>query len=169
MDTDVTVAQIARHRTVVIEGCDGVGKSTLAQLLVTQHGFDAVHSPRTPDHQDLMSRYRDLLARPGRLVLDRCFVSELVYGPLYRGYSRLTWNQALDLAELVTHRDGVFLHLTAPTTALRHRLHTRDGHAPPADEVTELVDAYQRAFRTLSSHAPVLVYNTATRATPTTG
>ncbi|GAA5707333.1 MULTISPECIES: hypothetical protein [Streptomyces] len=89
MDRPLTIEEITGHRTVVIEGGDGVGKSTLAKLLVAQHGFISVHSPRTPDHQDLVSRYRELLARPGRLVLDRSFLSELVYGPLYRGHSRL--------------------------------------------------------------------------------
>ncbi|MER6032172.1 hypothetical protein [Streptomyces sp. NPDC001851] len=156
----MTVEEIATHRTIVLEGSDGVGKSTLAHHLVSQHGFTAVHSPRTPDHQDLVNRYLDLLARPGRLVLDRSFLSELVYGPLYRGHSRLTWSQALDLAQLVTARDGVFLHLTAPTATVRQRLKDRDGQAPGLVEITALADAYQRAFDTLTRHAPVLTYDT---------
>lgn len=36
MDQRVTTDEIARYRTVVLEGADGVGKSTLADLLVTQ-------------------------------------------------------------------------------------------------------------------------------------
>lgn len=165
----MTLQEIASHRTIVIEGGDGVGKSTLAHLLVTQYGFTAVHSPRTPEHQDLISRYHDLLARPGRLVLDRSFLSELVYGPLYRGHSRLTWIQALDLAQLVTARDGVFLHLTAPAATVHQRLNTRDGQAPALEEITALADAYQRAFRTLTDHVPVLMYDTASSANRPTG
>ncbi|MEU7415021.1 hypothetical protein AB0B40_38030 [Streptomyces sp. NPDC042638] len=157
----MTLEAIAGHRTIVAEGADGVGKSTLAHHLVTRYGFTAVHSPRTPDHQDLINRYRDLLARPGRLVLDRSFLSELVYGPLYRGHSRLTWSQALDLAQLVTARDGVFLHLTAPATTVHQRLKARDGQAPALQQITALADAYQRAFGTLSRHVPVLTYDTA--------
>ncbi|MGW7786093.1 hypothetical protein [Streptomyces tricolor] len=157
----MTLEEIAGHRTIVAEGADGVGKSTLARRFVSQYGFTAVHSPRTPDHEDLISRYRDLLARPGRLVLDRSFLSELVYGPLYRGRSRLTWSQALDLARLVTARDGVFLHLTAPAATVHQRLKARDGQAPAVQQITALADAYQRAFDTLTCHVPVLTYDTA--------
>ncbi|WP_405775562.1 hypothetical protein [Streptomyces sp. NBC_01538] len=158
MDQRVTIDEIARHRTVVLEGGDGVGKSTLASLLVTQHGFTAVHSPRTPDHQDLTHRYRDLLAQPGQLVLDRSFVSELVYGPLYRDRSRLTWDQALDLADLVTARDGVFLHLTAPAAVVHRRLMARDGQAPELEEIAALGDAYERVFRVLTGHVSAFTY-----------
>lgn len=164
MDRRVTVEEIASHRTIVAEGPDGVGKSTLAHHLASSYGFTAVHSPRTPDHQNLINRYRDLLARPGRLVLDRSFLSELVYGPLYRDRSRLTWSQVLDLAQLVTARDGVFLHLTAPATTVHQRLKARDGHAPALQQITALAHAYQRAFDTLSSHAPVLTYDTASNS-----
>ncbi|MEU7244892.1 hypothetical protein [Streptomyces sparsogenes] len=165
----MTLEAIAAHRTIVLEGGDGVGKSTLAHTLVNQYGFTAVHSPRTPDHQTLINRYRDLLARPGRLVLDRSFLSELVYGPLYRGHSRLTWNQALDLAQLVTARDGVFLYLTAPAATVHQRLTTRDGQAPALVEITALADAYQRAFRSLTDHVPVLTYDTASSTDRLTG
>jgi thymidylate kinase len=165
----VTLDQIARHRTVVIEGCDGAGKSNLARQLVAQYGFVAVHCPRTPDHQDLMNRYRELLARPGRLALDRSFLSELVYGPLYRNGSRLTWDQALALAHLVTQRDGIFLHLTEPPEVLCQRLVDRDGEAPDLRVISDLADAYEIAVRTLSSHVPVLTYSPASGTIPTTG
>lgn len=169
MDQRVTLQEIARHHTVVLEGGDGVGKSTLAELLVTQHAFTRVHSPRTPDHQDLTTRYRDLLARPGQLVLDRSFVSELVYGPLYRDRSRLTWDQARELADLVTTRDGLFLHLVAPADMVQNRLMARDGQAPDLDAIAELAHAYQRVFRILADHVPVLTYDTAPDARRSTG
>lgn len=34
------------------------------------------------DDIDITRRYRQLLTTPGHVVLDRSFVSELVYGPL---------------------------------------------------------------------------------------
>ncbi|MEU4845800.1 hypothetical protein [Streptomyces gilvosporeus] len=46
------------YQNLVLEGCDGVGKSTLGERLSTDHGFAVVHSPKTPDHLDLASRYR---------------------------------------------------------------------------------------------------------------
>lgn len=101
-----------RHGVIVLEGCDGVGKTTLALQLAQRHGFQLVHATRTPDGVDLAERYRTILARPGRLVLDRCFVSELVYGPLLHGHSRLTLDQAIDLTTIVADRRGIMVHLT---------------------------------------------------------
>jgi hypothetical protein len=74
-------------------------------------------------------------------VLDRSFISELVYGPLYRGRSRLTSDQALELASTVSARDGVFLLLTAPAATVRSRLTERDGEASVLKTITELADS----------------------------
>lgn len=88
------------YQTLVLEGCDGVGKSTLGERLSTDHGFVVVHSPKTPDHLDLATRYRNILAGPGRIIFDRCFISELVYGPFTgaspgsTGARRSTWPRA---------------------------------------------------------------------------
>jgi thymidylate kinase len=143
------------YRTIVIEGCDGTGKSTLAEHLATEHGFTVIHSPRTPDHVDLAGRYRRILAEPGLLALDRAFVSELVYGPLYRGRTRMSWEDTFDLAESVKNRAGVFLHLTGTPGAVAARLAARDGHTPELSELTALIDAYRRVFATIEAHAPV--------------
>ncbi|MFH9071332.1 hypothetical protein [Streptomyces alboflavus] len=158
-----------KHETLVLEGCDGVGKSTLATRLACQHGFTITHSPRTPDHLDLVSRYRELLDKPGRLLLDRCFLSELVYGPLLRGRSRLTWTQAIDLAETVVSRNGVFLHLIAPPVVIQQRLLQRDGAAAGLDEISDLVTIYQRTFETLASYCPVETIDTTRLDLPSTG
>lgn len=166
----MSVEQIAAgHRTLVLEGCDGVGKTTLARRLSGDHGFTVVHSPRTPDHLDLAGRYRAILAQEGRLLFDRCFLSELVYGPLNRGRSRITWSEAIDLAETVIARDGLLVHLTAPPTVVHQRLLTRDGEAVSLDEVTALITAYRRVFDTLADYAPVLTIDTSTLDIPSTG
>lgn len=80
----------AGYEVVVLEGCDGAGKTTLATTLATHRGYVVVHSGRTPDDVDLLARYCSILAAPGKIVLDRSFISELVYGPLQYGRSRLT-------------------------------------------------------------------------------
>ncbi|WP_328437567.1 AAA family ATPase [Streptomyces sp. NBC_00444] len=158
----------ATHRTVAIEGCDGTGKSTLASRLAHEHGFAVVHCPRTPDSVNLPQRYQELLARSGRLVLDRCFLSELTYGPLYRGGSRITWDEARTLAKAVTNRDGVFLHLTAPAEVIRARLLNRDSEAPALADITALLAAYRTVFTTLAQSIPVITIDTTAEGPPST-
>ncbi|MCX5124583.1 hypothetical protein [Streptomyces sp. NBC_00347] len=148
--------ELAAYRTLVLEGCDGAGKSTLAAHLADQHGFTVVHSPRTPDSLDLITHYRELLALPGRLILDRCFISELVYGPFYRGVSRITWAQAHDLARAVCDRDGALCHLSAPAEVIRARLLARDGRAPSHAQVAALLAGYSSVFQRLGERIPVI-------------
>ncbi|MER7467884.1 hypothetical protein [Streptomyces sp. NPDC097981] len=156
------------YDTVVLEGSDGAGKSTLARQLEA-YGFTAIHSPRTPDVVSLVGRYTELLAKPGWLILDRCFISELVYGPLYRNGSRITWAQALELVELVNARRGVFVHLTASPLVIRTRLLQRDGTAPHLSELDTLISAYRTVFHTISTCANVVTIDPESDSLPITG
>jgi hypothetical protein len=66
------------------------GKSTWAAALAANRGYAVMHAARSPEGTDLFAKYLAILARPEPLVLDRSLVSELVYGPLAHGRSRLT-------------------------------------------------------------------------------
>jgi hypothetical protein len=94
--------------------------------------------------------------------MDRCFISELVYGPIHRGRSRLALEDVLDLAEAVTAHSGVMVHMTAPPQVIQHRLLERDGPPlTPIEEITELVDAYGRLFDTVGARVQVVRIDTA--------
>lgn len=96
-------------------------------------------------------------ARAGRVVLDRCFVSELVYGPLRHGRSRLAWSDAVDLSATLAARSGAFVHLTDEPAAIRRRLLDRGDTEPLAlRDIGDLVAGFERVFDSLAAHAPVL-------------
>lgn len=152
----------ARYRLLALEGCDGAGKSTLAATLNAQHGYRVIHSPRTPDFVDLVTRYQQILAEPGRLVLDRCFVSELVYGPLRHDRSRLPWIDAVDLSQTLAAQGGAFVHLTGTSAMIRHRLGERgDADLPLRSDLDAIVGGYRHVFDILRLHAPVIDINIA--------
>jgi hypothetical protein len=77
-------------------------------------------------------------------VLDRSFVSELVYGPLERGYSRLSFEQAAHLATITAQRGGLLVHLTGHPDQIAARLLARDGHAPTVSRISTLTAARRR-------------------------
>ena len=144
-----TAGWASRYEVIVLEGCDGVGKTTIAATMVSAYGYAPAHSGRTPDGVDLVGRYRAILARPGKLVLDRSFVSELVYGPLRHGRSRISIAEAVGLSSVVAARDGVLVHLTGQPEEIAARLRARDGHSLPLKGIRELLDAYVNAFNAL--------------------
>jgi thymidylate kinase len=165
----MTPAQLAAtYRSIAVEGVDGTGKTTLVNRLQAEHGFTVIHCGRTPDGVDLVARYRQILATPGPLTLDRCFLSELVYGPLFHGRSRLTWDDALELISALTARQGVFVHLTATAETIHQRLVAREGTSPDPDTIDRLVAAYERNFTALAAQAPVIRIDT-TRSFPICG
>lgn len=155
------LGQLAAHPVVVLEGCDGAGKTTIAQHLEHHFGYTIVHSPPTPADVDLVTRYTSLVTAPGRIVLDRSFVSELVYGPILRGRSRISLEQAQHLARRVRERNGTLVHLTAPPTVLHNRLLERGGETVPTlQELQHIIDAYTELLAQLSGHVQVIPFDT---------
>jgi thymidylate kinase len=158
----------AEYPVIVLEGCDGTGKTTAAAILGERYGYAVIHSGRIPDAECLAERYRVALDRPGRIALDRSFVSELVYGPLREGFSRLTPRQAAELAFVLADRGGVLVHLTGRPETLAARLRARDGYCPELDRIGALVRAYRDVFTGLAGAAPIVTADTtATHSAPT--
>lgn len=147
----------AAYDTIVFEGCDGAGKTTLATATADRTGAKLIHSTLTPPGTDLLTTYSHLLDQPGRLVFDRCFLSELVYGPLYRGHTRLTYQHLTTLVRQVIDRRGVFVHVTAPAAEIRRRLADRgERHLPSLNELALICDRYDDLFRAIETMTTVL-------------
>jgi thymidylate kinase len=150
----------AKYEVVVLEGCDGTGKTTIASALAERHGYTVLHSDRPPDSFDLAERYRSVLALPGKIALDRSFISELVYGPFKYGRSRLSAPDAAELAFRVADRGGVLVHLTGRPDVIAARLRARDGYAPPLERIGAVIEAYRRVFDALAGAAPTITADT---------
>jgi thymidylate kinase len=146
----------SRYDVIILEGCDGAGKTTCATTLATRYAYQRVHAERTPEGTDLFQRHRSILALPGRLVLDRSFISELVYGPVRYGRCRLTSSQTTELLAIVRARHGVLIHLDAPPERLRARLLARDGTAPALEELHTLRTRYRTVFSNLARHTEII-------------
>ncbi|WP_063732974.1 hypothetical protein [Streptomyces sp. RTd22] len=146
----------AQRHTLIVEGCDGVRRDGLLSRLADRHGFAVTRASPDLPHLDPVRPYRELLQHEGSLAVDAGLVGELVYGPLRRGHSRVTWIQAFDFAEAVAERDGVFVHVTAPATVLEDRLAARGAGAADLGEIDAALTGFDQAFRTLAQHAPVV-------------
>lgn len=116
---------------VVLEGPDLGGKTTLARELMSRLvNAETLRQGPPPSGVDILEHYlrpiqrwcyEPMLVRPTWLVLDRWHVGELFYGPLLRGHSLLTGQQA-DYIDMVLDTFGCnFTFVTEPTPILEQR------------------------------------------------
>lgn len=79
---------------ILIEGADGVGKSTLCEaLLKAMPGYKYVHFG-IPDSHPIDYWFKEGLGEiKGGMVIDRLHLSEEAYGPVFREGSKLTEHQ----------------------------------------------------------------------------
>lgn len=145
---------------VVFEGADGVGKTRLATGFAAASKWPLVHNPFTPNIDSLFSKYHSTLATCSSVVFDRSFVSELVYGPVVRGVSRLTPTESRTLVALVAQRGGTLIHVVASAEQIHERLLLRDGEAPTLREIGNLLSGYEHVFKEISHSMPVVRWNT---------
>ena len=67
-------------KNIIVEGCDGTGKTTLCKRLAERYGFDVVHvTSKDPNDFDF---YRQTM-RKSNVVYDRHFLGELIYPEVY--------------------------------------------------------------------------------------
>ncbi len=109
-------------RRLIIEGVDGVGKSSAAKML-GEHGFAVRHFPHDPKQADLEEAYRSRIQCAGALeIWDRSFISEYVYGTALRGASRVSLEAVLALARLYVNQGGAIALLDANEADIKLRL-----------------------------------------------
>lgn len=106
---------------IIVEGLDGVGKTTLVNYFVS-NGMKQHHFDYDAKNMDLMTKYMRLLTEDTTsLVLDRSFISEMVYGPVLRGKSKLDLEEYKALLMAYKKVGTAIIYLTAPKDTLLFR------------------------------------------------
>lgn len=80
-------------KIILLEGCDGSGKTFLANWLHDTYGYQIIKTgPPVPGIDVTVSYLRALRAAikvPSRTVFDRLHIGEAIYGPILRGEDRM--------------------------------------------------------------------------------
>lgn len=133
---------------IILEGPDGSGKSTLAKALQQETGGDIIHRSAPVEHPLIeyvapLSGYNG----SGTLILDRWHLGEEVYGPLYRGGSRLGPHGFNAVEDVLIELGAVLVFCCGLVTDLQKRLTDRDGTAPPRFQLGRELRAFDDAMR----------------------
>lgn len=109
---------------LILEGPDGSGKTTLAEQLQRQTGYQLLHRTQPKNEEDkkrMMDEYVQVLKAGKNVIMDRAWYSELVYGPVMRDTSVLTYPQMYELEKLAAKNGAIVIYCTAPEATLWKR------------------------------------------------
>ena len=125
------ICQSVRHGSVrmkpsgiiCLEGADASGKTMLANHLVTCYGARYLHGRVWYDqvrwYLGMMRRAERLMEVGELVVIDRHWISELVYGPIFRGGAAWSNEMSAEFDARINDAPGVYV-LCVPTDAKAH-------------------------------------------------
>ena len=148
---------------IILEGCDGVGKTTIVNKL-KDLGYKSLHFDFDPT-LSIKQKYERILGTSydSPIVLDRSFISEMVYGPINRGGSRLSDSDFQDLLSLINKRGGRIVYLQATPETIYQRILLRgdkDKKELNLDKIKQICIQYNRVMSTVNTCNVIRIDNT---------
>lgn len=147
---------------IIIEGPDGSGKSTLAELLHRQTGYTVLHrtQPKTEeDKQRMMEEYIQVIRAGKNVIMDRSWYSEMVYGPVMRNASVISYLQMYELERMAAKNGAIVIHCTAPETALWKRcLRRGEDYITKRETFHEICVGFRDLMHSVPHLIPVVTY-----------
>lgn len=146
----------------IIEGPDGSGKSTLAEQLHRQTGYQLLHrtQPKTEeDKQRMMEEYIQVIRSGKNVIMDRCWYSEMVYGPIMRDTSVISYLQMYELERMAAKNGAIIIHCTAPEATLWKRcLRRGEDYVTKRETFREIRQGYVDLMYSVPHLIPVVTY-----------
>ena len=147
---------------IILEGPDGAGKTTLAEKLKKQTGYMYLRraQPKTEEEkQRMMEEYVQVIKSGKNCIFDRCWYSEMVYGPVMRDDSVITYPQMYQLERLLTKHGAIVIYCTATKETLWKRCQSRgEDYITDIDTFSKICDGYETLMLDVPHHVPVTTY-----------
>ena len=140
--------------SIILEGCDGVGKTTVAKLLADIYNMDICHcTAEDPADYDF---YRNT-ARKKNVIWDRHTIGELIYPEVFHRKPQIGPEDAR-LALAYGRKNGTkVIVLNADTHVIRNRLRARGNEC---EEVMNHLDYIHDKFIEYANFLNVPIVNT---------
>lgn len=152
---------------IIVEGPDGAGKTTLIEKLKQQFSScEVIHFGEIDDPSKYFDIYMQTITeqyknRIGITILDRCWYSDRVYGPIMRNKEEMPKEKARKLDQAVVENGGgMVIYCDAPTHVLWTRCRERgETYITKPEQIIAIAELYREEMK--ESLLPVIYYNTA--------
>lgn len=135
----------------ILEGPDGGGKTTLAEKLSAMTRIKITHFSYPRDEEEkarMLIMYQDLLKSVSNAIIDRCWYSDMAYGPVMRGAATITYPQMYELERMAANKGAMIIYCTDSKTALWTRAtHRGEDYMTSREQFNQVCDNYEELFR----------------------
>lgn len=146
----------------IIEGPDGSGKSTLAAKIAEQTGYTLLHRTQPKNDEDkkrMMAEYLDIINSGVNCIFDRSWYSEMVYGPVMRDTSVISYPQMYELEQKLAKRGAMLIYCTAPEKTLWKRCQARGEDYITEQEIfSQICEGFEQVMLRVPHLIPVVTY-----------
>ena len=144
---------------IIIEGLDGTGKTTLANDLLNKNYILINNNLTSESHYD---KYVNIIKTSDiNSVSDRSFVSEMVYGKVLSGTTKLSEEEFINLVKLYSEYETKIIYLYA---SKKIHLERRKDDFKDSKVIfhlyQELMDEFERRLDYISAYIDVFSINT---------
>ena len=146
---------------IIIEGPDGADKTTLAEQISRQTKYPIIHRTKPKNEEEkkrMMGEYLQTIRSGKNMIFDRCWYSEMAYGPVMRDSSVISYPQMYELEEQLAKTGALIIYATGPKAALWQRCQKRgEEYITSRDNFNAIYDNYVQIMK-VPHLIPVLQY-----------
>lgn len=146
---------------IIIEGPDGAGKTTLAKYLNEGFNIPVLHRTKPKDEEEkktMMRGYLDDIQEQRSIVWDRCWYSEMVYGPIMRDKSWISVKEMWDLERSMGK--ALIIYCTGNVNTLWQRCKERgEDYIMSKEQLAKIKNGFDELFYDTYHFIPVVTYD----------